>query len=93
MGVPVVVLNYGATEYLVKAGFAEGVGSLRQEGIANALLRATTETYPRLSEGSGTFLSWEEYSRRVVNLYSRLLEGELMLLDSYRCHKAIGGLR
>jgi len=75
MGVPVVVLDYGATEYLVKAGFAEGVGSFRREDIANALLRAVTKTYPKISEGENTFLNWEEYSRRVVSIYSRLLEG------------------
>jgi glycosyltransferase involved in cell wall biosynthesis len=75
MGVPVVVLDYGATEYLVKAGLAEGVGSLRREDIANALLRAVTKTYSKVSEGSNTFLSWGEYSRRVNGIYSRLLEG------------------
>jgi glycosyltransferase involved in cell wall biosynthesis len=75
MGVPVVVLDYGATGYLAKAGFAEGVSSLRREDIANALLRAVTKTYPRISEEENTFLSWEEYSRRVVSIYSSLLEG------------------
>ena len=73
MGVPVIVLNYGATRYLVKAGLA-GVSSFRREDIANALLRAVTKTYPKISEGC-CLPELEKYSRRVIGIYSRLLEG------------------
>jgi len=75
MSVPVVVLNHGATEYLVKAGFAEGVNSLGPEEIADALLKAATKTYPKISDGPDTFLKWEEYSDKLDDIYHKLIEG------------------
>ena len=74
IGVPTVVLNYGAMAHLVRAGFVEGVNSLNSEEIAGALLTATTKTYPRISEDPSTFLSWKEYSEKIINVYHRLLE-------------------
>jgi len=56
VGVPTIVLNFGATEQLVKAGLAEGVNSLNPEEIANAMLKAIRKTYPKISEGRKTFL-------------------------------------
>jgi len=74
IGVPTIVLNFGATEQLVKAGFAEGVNSLNQEEVANALLKSTRKTYPKISEGPNTFLNWKEYSNKIVSIYHGLVE-------------------
>ena len=74
MGVPAVVLNFGAFANLVKAGLAEGVNSLNPKEIVEALLKATRKTYTKISEGPNTFLNWKEYSDKIVFLYHRLLE-------------------
>ena len=74
IGVPVVVLNFGAFRHLVEAGYAEGVNSLRQENIAQALLEATRKRYARLSLSSDEFLNWETYSNRIVSIYEKLAE-------------------
>ncbi len=74
MRIPAVVLNFGATAHLVKAGLAEGVNSLNPEEIAGALLKATRKTYPKVTEGTNTFLNWKEYSSKIIGIYNRLLE-------------------
>ncbi|MDH5481389.1 MAG: glycosyltransferase family 4 protein [Candidatus Bathyarchaeota archaeon] len=72
IGLPVVVLNYGATAYLARNGFAEGVDSLDPEEIADAIIRATNRTHPRISDGPSSFLSWEAYSNQIISIYCRL---------------------
>lgn len=74
VGVPVVVLNFGALRHLVADGYAEGVNSLSRESIAEALLEATRKNYRRASSNSGEFLDWETYSTRIVDLYEKLAE-------------------
>ena len=74
VGVPAVVLNFGAFANLVKAGLAEGVNSLNPKEIAEALLKATRKTYTKISEGPNTFLNWKEYSGKIIKIYHRLLE-------------------
>jgi len=74
IGVPTVVLNYGATAHLVKKGFAEGVNSLNPEEIADAMLRAMSKKYPKIAEDPLTFLSWKTYVNRIFDLYHRLSE-------------------
>lgn len=69
IGVPTIVLNFGATEQLVKAGLAEGVNSFNPEEIADVLLKAMRKTYPKISEGPNTFLNWKEYSNKIINVY------------------------
>lgn len=68
IGVPTIVLNFGATEQLVKAGLAEGVNSFNPEEIAN-VLKAMRKTYPKISGGPNTFLNWKEYSNKIINVY------------------------
>jgi|SRR3990170_2262 len=75
IGVPVVVLNFGALRHLVAAGYADGVNSLSRESIAEALLEVARKSYPRISLGSGEFLDWETYSNRIVDIYEKLVEG------------------
>lgn len=74
VGVPVVVLDFGALRHLVAAGFAEGVNSLTQQDIADALLKATKKTYPRFSWDANAFLDWKSYSNRIINIYQKLCE-------------------
>jgi 1,2-diacylglycerol 3-alpha-glucosyltransferase len=73
IGVPVVVLNFGALRHLVAAGYAEGVDSLDRKNIAEALLKATIKSYARISLHSSEFLSWESYSNKIVELYAKLV--------------------
>jgi 1,2-diacylglycerol 3-alpha-glucosyltransferase len=72
MGVPVVVLNFGALKHFVASGYAEGVNLLNRESIAEALLQATVKSYNRLSLHSNEFLDWDSYSNRIVELYEKL---------------------
>lgn len=74
MGVPAVVLNFGALANLVEAGLAEGVNSLGAKEIAEALLKVTRKTYNKISGGPNTFLNWKEYSVKIITVYERLLE-------------------
>ena len=76
IGVPAVVLNFGALTNLVSAGLAEGVNSLDAREIADALLRSTKKTYVRISDEMNIFLDWQDYSRRIIGIYNRLLEQE-----------------
>ncbi len=72
IGVPTVVLNFGALSHLVADGLAEGVDSLAKDSIANALLKASNGTYQRLSLSTSSFLDWTSYMDRLVNLYRKL---------------------
>lgn len=74
VGVPVVVLNFGALSRLVASGYAEGLNSLSRESVAEALLVATQRKYARLSLSSGEFMDWDNYSNKLVDIYERLVE-------------------
>jgi glycosyltransferase involved in cell wall biosynthesis len=69
IGVPAVVLNFGALANLVNAGLAEGVNSLSARGIADAVLRSTKKTYDRISDDMNIFLDWQDYLRRIISIY------------------------
>lgn len=71
IGVPTVVLNFGATEHLVKEGFAEGVNSLNAKEIADAMFRALMRKYSKIDVSN--FLCWKEYLNKLVELYNRLV--------------------
>jgi len=75
VGVPAVVLDFGALKPLVASGFAEGVASLSAKDVAHAMLTASEKTYSRLSEDAGVFLDWRSYSERLVDIYRKLCEG------------------
>lgn len=72
IGVPSVVLNFGALSNLVRAGLAEGVNSLSACEIADAILKSTKKKYPRISNEMSIFLDWQDYSRRIFGIYERL---------------------
>jgi glycosyltransferase involved in cell wall biosynthesis len=72
IGVSTVVLNYGALCHLVNEGLAEGVDSLNNDSVANALLKASECTYQKLSLTSGSFLDWDSYLDRLTSLYRKL---------------------
>lgn len=74
VGVPVVVLNFGALRHLVASGYAEGLNSLSRESVAEALLKATQKSYARLSLSSKEFMDWESYANKIVDIYKRLVE-------------------
>jgi len=74
IGVPAVVLNFGALKDLVRQGLAIGVDSLNPTEIARGLSKALTRNPPRFSNENNTFLEWPEYSRRMINFYYELLE-------------------
>src|SRR3989337_580941 len=71
VGVPVVVLDFGAFKDLVAEGFAEGVKSLAEADIADALLKATKKTYARISMDGNAFLDWKTYSDRLIDVYEK----------------------
>ena len=73
IGVPAVVLNFGALSHLVEDDFAEGVNSLAKESVADALLKAMHKTYQRISLNTNSFLDWESYVDRLVGIYQKLL--------------------
>ena len=74
MGIPSVVLNYGVLSDLVDAGLAEGVNSLNARDVADAFLRASRGTYPKISDEMNIFLDWKDYSNRIISIYDKLLE-------------------
>ena len=74
IGVPVVVLNFGALSNVVEAGLAEGVNSFNPSEIADAITNATRKTYAKVSSSINTFLDWKKYSNRIMNVYNKLLE-------------------
>ncbi|MCW4047190.1 MAG: glycosyltransferase family 4 protein [Candidatus Bathyarchaeota archaeon] len=75
VGLPAVVLDFGALKHLVAAGFAEGVKSLTAKDVAGALLKAPEKTYTRISSTADAFLDWKSYSERLLNIYRKLCEG------------------
>jgi glycosyltransferase involved in cell wall biosynthesis len=75
VGVPVVVLDFGALKHLVAGGFAEGVKSLTAKDIASALMKASEKTYTRISSNTDAFLDWKSYSKRLLDIYRKLCEG------------------
>ena len=74
IGVPVVVLNFGALSNLVEAGLVEGANSLNPSDVANAIINATKKTYPKVSDSMNAFLNWKKYLSRVLDVYGKLLE-------------------
>jgi glycosyltransferase involved in cell wall biosynthesis len=74
IGVPVVVLNFGALGHLVSEGFVEGVDSLAKESVANAILKATEKSYRKMSLNDNNFLDWGTYLQRLISIYQNLLE-------------------
>ncbi|MGQ9507581.1 MAG: glycosyltransferase family 4 protein [Candidatus Bathycorpusculaceae bacterium] len=72
IGVPTVVLNFGATEHLVKGGVAEGVNSVNPKEIGTAILKAINGFSPKVS-CSSLVSDWKEYFARLVKLYYNLL--------------------
>ena len=73
IGVPTVTLNFGATENLVKKGFAEGISSLGSKKIAEAILKAVSKNYLKITESSSLVLSWKDYLSKLIELYYDLL--------------------
>ena len=65
-------LNFGALSHLVEEGFAEGVNSLTKESVAEALLKAEQKTYRKISLDNDSFLDWESYVERLVEIYRKL---------------------
>ena len=74
IGVPVVVLKFGALRHLVVDGFAEGVDSLTREIVANAVLKSLHTTYAPISSSKNLFLDWKSYANRIASVYEQLCE-------------------
>ncbi len=72
IGVPTVVLNFGALSHLVTEGLAEGLDSLSEASIANGLLKASSNSYQRLTVNNGSFLDWDSYVNRLIAYYNKL---------------------
>jgi len=73
IGVPVVVLNFGALKDLVSTRLAIGVDSLNPSEIAHALSDALKRNPPRFSNKDNMFLEWPDYSKRIISIYHELL--------------------
>lgn len=69
IGLPTVLLNFGALSNLVSEEFAEGVNSFKPESIAKALKDASEKTYRRISLNHNSFLTWERYVDNLLDLY------------------------
>lgn len=69
IGIPTVVLDFGATANLVKAGLAVGVTSLNPDEIADRILRVMGAVRPRIGESPEIFVSWEEYVDKILRIY------------------------
>ena len=74
MGVPAVVLNFGALKDLVSKGLVIGVNSLSPKEIAQGLSKALSRNPPRFSNDDLVFLDWPEYSKRILSIYYGMLE-------------------
>jgi len=74
IGIPTVVLNFGATANLVNAGLAIGVSSVDPDEIAVGILKAIGAARPQIRKNLGVFLSWDEYTDRILSTY-RQVEG------------------
>jgi len=73
VGVPTVVRNFGATENMVKEGLAEGVNSLNPSTIADTIFKATKKPPLKGDQIPKSFLSWEEYLDKVMEIYQKAL--------------------
>jgi len=73
IGVPTVVQNSGATADMVREGLVEGVDSFSPSAVADGILKAARKTPPKTGETQRTFLSWEEYLDKVLEIYQRTL--------------------
>ena len=73
IGVPTVVLNFGATANLVKDKLAIGVNTLNPDEITNAVLKALQRTKPRTIKDQKIFLEWEEYLDKILEVYYAIL--------------------
>lgn len=73
VGVPVVVLNFGPLHNLVNKGLAVGVNTLDPEEIGDALSEALTKSPRKFTNDDLMFLTWPEYSNRIIEAYHRLL--------------------
>ncbi|MBS7633136.1 glycosyltransferase family 4 protein [Candidatus Bathyarchaeota archaeon] len=71
IGVPVVVLKDGPLAHLVQIGLAEGVNSLSSAEIAHAFQRAIARKWQKKEKIAGV-LDWEEYTEKIVALYSKI---------------------
>jgi len=78
VGVPAVVLNFGALKDLVSNRLAIGINSLNPPEIARALSEALRRNPPRFSNENKIFLEWPEYSRRIINAYHELLRDKIV---------------
>lgn len=76
IGVPTVVRNFGATADMVKEGLVEGVNSLNPRDIANAILKVARKTPLKVGEIQKTFLSWEGYLDKVLEVYRKTLRSK-----------------
>ncbi len=72
--VPVVALNFGAMEHLVRAGFVEGVNTLNPKDIADAMSKAGMRHVQDASAIPDAFLDWQDYFGKIVTIYDRLVE-------------------
>ncbi len=72
IGVPTVVLNFGALRHLVTEGIAEGVNSLSGASIADGLLKASNGSNQRLNLNNANFLDWNTYVDQLIKFYSKL---------------------
>jgi len=75
IGIPAVVLNFGVTANLVKAGLAIGVNSVNPDEIADGILKAMGAVKPRIRKNAEIFLSWEEYVDKILRIY-RVLDAK-----------------
>ncbi len=74
IGTPTVVSNFGATANLVKEGLAKGADSLNPRDIAEAILNATESSPSKRGKIEKTYLSWEEYLDRILEIYQKALK-------------------
>jgi glycosyltransferase involved in cell wall biosynthesis len=73
IGVPTVVLNFGATANFVREGLAIGVNSLNPREIAQGILEATKKAPMKIEKYSELFLNWEEYVTKLLRAYNQML--------------------
>lgn len=75
IGVPTVVLNFGATANLVKDKLAVGVDTLDSDEIATAILKALQRTKPGIAiKNQKIFLDWKEYLDKILKNYHAALK-------------------
>jgi glycosyltransferase involved in cell wall biosynthesis len=76
IGVPTLVLDFGATGEMVRKGLVEGVSSLSPDVIAEGILK--TSKRPSLNAGQieDTYPSWDEYADVLLRTYQNALHHE-----------------